>query len=653
MRTFSLLDGLSKPQQIARECVRYGYKACAITDHGSVSGAIPFIKGLTNVCACSHNKSAHSPATQKCSHKGCSCTKYSKYELKPILGNEFYLAKGPTTDHTKENRKLSHLCVLAKNLDGWKALVKATSASNLPENFYYRPRLNREHFKKFAGNLLCFSGHPGSELADCLFNEPGSAYRSKTRDEVLKYLSGSYIDDSIKLIKSYRDIFGPENFFVEIQRIDEENFPAAGVIAEILRKVAKQLKVPCLATADSHYPTHQDAMDQRILLCTALKTTLKSIEYKLANDEDVTLGGFFRSNNYHIPSPAEIGQIHTPEELESSLRIAELCEVYNLSKSPQIPKFNTDNSNEYLRQLCWAGWKSKIQGVIPRSDESKYAERTKHELSVIASANLADYFLLVQDIVNAAKNRGELLGPGRGSAAGCLVSYLINITEVDPIQYNLIFERFYNAGRNSPGRIELPDIDIDVPASKRQNTIDYIKNKFGSDKVGHMMTFGRMQGRNCLTDVLRAHSVGDHNLWKEITKHIPDEAAISDQLQEMKEEEGESSIIKWALEHNSKHLAEYCVLKDNGELDGEFAQYFAQAIRLEGTIRSAGKHAAGIIISGEKLDEVCPVVQDKKGDMICGMDMHALADLGLVKVDILGVSILDKIQESLELINQC
>ena len=235
-----------------------------------------------------------------------------------------------------------------------------------------------------------------------------------------------------------------------------------------------------------------------------------------------------------------------------------------------------------------------------------------------------------------------MVGPGRGSAAGCLISYLIGITEVDPIEFDLLFERFYNSGRNTKDNISLPDIDIDIPGKKRDEIIEYIKTKYGHENVSQMVTFGRLQGRSAIKEILRVNEACGFSVMNEITKYIPDEAAISDQLAEMDEED--RSIIRWALQNNSKELYDYCHINDSGNLEGDYAEYFEQAIRIEGTLKTQGKHAAGVVISANKLAEVCPMVNSKSSkEKIAGLEMADLEALGHVKFDVLAINLLDKL----------
>ncbi len=612
--SFSILDGLSEPSQVAERSAKLGYNAASLTDHGNMGGCCEL-------------------------EKACK-----KIGIKPIHGCEIYLSKESPTIKTKENRHLSHLCILAKNKDGFKQLLKLTAKSNNDENFYYRPRLQLNDLSEFAnGNLISFSGHAGSELADILFSCPKSAYNAKTEEEVKQFIKADWVKETTDLACKYRDIFGKDNFFLEIQLIDEKNFPAAKIIAKGLRYISKQTKIPCVATADSHYPTKEDASLQRILLCTAMQTTLKEVQKKIDGAEDIGFAGFFRSNNYHIPSLEEIQLVHNgfESEIENSQLIADMCEDYTLGNKPLLPHFSCPNglsADEYLKQLCRDGWE-KVKNE-PNIDE--YTKRIKYELDVISGAGLSSYFLIVQDYVKQVWIRGGMTGPARGSAAGCLISYLIGITSIDPIRYGLYFERFFSAGRAN----SLPDIDTDMPVKLRREIIEYVREKYGKDNVAQMVTYGRIMGRGALKEVLRVHDVCSFDEMNKITELIPDEAKIADDLQEMKDEseDGESSIIMWSLQNNSNKLKDYCIVKENGEFEGKYATYFQQAIKLEGSKKSLGKHPSGLIIASEKMSDFVPMIHDKSSDeLIIGVGMKDAESLGCPKFDFLGLNALDKI----------
>ena len=565
--------------------------------------------------------------------------------IKPILGCELYISDQPATVKDVSNRSLSHLVVLAKNINGWKNLIEITSRSNDEDLFYFKPRLDLDILKEHAnGDLIAFSGHLGSELANCIFEDPKSAYKASTEEEVKRYINPDWESKVLSQANLYKDIFGKENFLIEIQCIDEEVSPAAKLVAQGLRYVSKKYSIPSVATADSHYPTKEDASDHLLLLCSAMKTPLRDIKRKLDNNEDVGFSGFLKSNNFHIPTYEEMSKLHTESELKNSMQIADMCEEYDILGSPTLPKFKCPEDVEeetYLRQLCREGWKAKLSNTSKLGpNENIYVDRITKELEVISDANLSGYFLIVRDIVANIKENDWLPGPGRGSAAGCLVSYLIGVTQVDPIEHGLIFERFYNAGRNTEDHISLPDIDIDVPATKRDETIDYIREKYGRDKVGQMVTFGRLQGRSALKEVLRMNQACSYDEMNVITKSLPHEHEISDQLADM----GGQSVIEWALANQPDTLRDYCRLNDDGTLEGDYSKLFEQAMRIEGTFKSQGKHAAGVVISSNSLDKVCPMVRDKKGsEKIAGMEMNDLEAMGHVKFDILGVSLLDKI----------
>jgi DNA polymerase-3 subunit alpha len=452
---------------------------------------------------------------------------------------------------------------------------------------------------------------------------------------------------AIEHIAKLKDIFGKDNFFLETQLMDLEFLPAQQDLTDCIRSLAQITNTKAICTPDAHYANQEDSADQRILLCNNLKTTLADINRKILNNEDAPMGCFFKSDNYYILSSEDMNKIHTEEEIENTNLVASLCDDFDITSKPILPPFtcpNNQSPEEYLRQLCRNGWRDKISNNISESDQKIYVDRIKYELEILQNAGLSSYFLIVSDIVDQVRKNNWLPGPGRGSAAGCLVSYLIGITSIDPIKYDLIFERFYNAGRNSGDRISMPDIDVDVPINKREYIIDYIKNRYGQEKVSQMITFNTMKGRGALKEVLRVYGNISFEEMNNITKNIPDEAKIADELQEMKEDTGEASIIRWSLENQVDKLKEWCYLMDDGSLAGPLAKRFEQAIRLEGTKSNQSKHAAGVVISSQNLSDICPMVYDSKNKQtIAGMEMQDLESLGVIKFDILGVAMLDKI----------
>ena len=598
---YSLLDGLSRPKQIAQRCVDIGVKSCAITDHGNIAGAAQVHAALKS--------------------KG----------IKPILGCELYICDQHASIKDKSNGKLSHFIVLAKNLNGWNTLVKIISESNKPEHFYRKPRLSLDQLSEIVDeNIIGFCGHLGSYLAN----------RILSNDEIVD----NWKSIATTEVKKLQKIFG-DNFFLETQLMDKELNPAQISLTECIRELSKDLGVRAICTPDAHYANQKDAIDQRILLCNNLKTTLPEINRKLSNEEDVPMSTFFISDKYYILSPEEMQELHTQEEIENTNYVDSLCESYDINHEPRLPPFKTETSpDEYLRQLCREGWKRKIGSKVDKSLHEKYADRIKYELSILQSAGLSSYFLIVSDIVKYVKSQGWLAGPGRGSAAGCLVSYLIDITSIDPIKHDLIFERFYNAGRNTKGRVSMPDIDMDVPINQREQVIEYIKDKYGSDNVSQMITFNTLKGRGALKDVLRVYGDVTFDEMNQITKNIPDEAKIADELEQMKDEYGDASIIRWALENRVDNLKNWCYIDDKGNLSGPFAKRFEQAMRLEGTKVNQSKHAAGVVITDKKLETICPMIFDTKTKQpIAGMEMNDLEYLGIIKFDVLGIAMLDKV----------
>ena len=609
---YSLLDGLSKPKNIAKRCIDIGATSCALTDHGNIAGAVKFY------------------------------TEMKQNGIKPLLGCEIYLCDKDPSIQDPSNRNLTHFLLLAKNLKGWKNLIRLVSESNRPDFYYHKPRLNLEALGAFCdGNLIGMCGHLGSLLADKILpdNKP----------------SKDWLSVGTQTIGQLKNMFGQENFFLEAQLMDVNNTPIQQDLTDMVRELGKKTNTKVVCTPDAHYCEKSDAVDQRILLCNNLKTTLPEISRKISNNEDIPLSCFFTSDNFHILSQEEIANLHTEEEIENTNIVADMCEEYSILSKPLLPPFPCPDSmtpDEYLRNLCRHGWKTKIANKISETHQGEYVDRIKYELDVLQGAGLSSYFLIVQDIVNYVRQNNWLPGPGRGSAAGCLVSYLVGITSIDPIKYNLMFDRFYNAGRNSKDHISMPDIDVDVPINKRENIIEYIKNQYGHDKVSQMITFNTIKGRGALKDVLRVYGNISFEEMNKITKNIPDEAKIADELQEMKEETGESSIIRWALENNPDKLREWCFIDDKNELQGPLAKRFEQAIRLEGTKSNQSKHAAGIAISAQPLKESCPMVYDSKNEqLIAGMEMQDLESIGIIKFDILGVAMLDKVMTIKDLLN--
>lgn len=624
---FSLLDGLSSPEELIETAIKNNLSAISLTDHGSASGLMKFFKAKKKI---------------QDKLKGTQWEDASK-AIKLCLGVEFYIKVDDKTN--------SHLVILAKNLAGYKTLVKMTSEATRPENKWRKPRLSISQIADLNKdkNLFSFSAHPGSDLGNIVFTDLKGAYNATTEAEARTFINPNCKKDLLNKADEYIQAFGKDNFALEIQLFDANRMPAQIVIAKAMRWLAKETGLRCVPTCDSHYCREEQSQDQRILLCSALKTTLPKVYKQIASDEDdAPLAGFFKSSKYYLPTAEEMYKLHPEDEIKYGLEIAESIEEYDITSKPIIPAFSCPDgltSDQYMTELCRQGWKEKLS-FGSKEEKELYADRVKKELGVLQSAGLSDYFLIVQDIMNWTKSQGYMVGPGRGSAAGCLVSYLLGITSIDSIKYDLLFERFYNSGRNAPGRISLPDIDCDVQANCREYVINYIKDKYGSKKVGQLSNFGRLQGRACLKDVLRAHEVCDFTTMNAICKNIPDEAAIADELQEMVEEGREKSILLWTLQNNKKELSEWASLTDDGKIVGPLGTYFEQACRLEGTYRQIGKHAAAVVVFPEDIEDSLPVIYDKDNNITIAWDMHDTEAAGGVKFDILGITIADRIADA-------
>ena len=601
---YSLLDGLSKTSQIASRIKEIGSTACALTDHGTVSGAVDFVKTMKD------------------------------NGLKPILGCEVYICYGESNDKTPDNKRLFHQVILAKNLEGWKTLLELVAMSNHPDRFYHKPRISFNDIKKVdTSNLITFSGHLGSYLANAISQD----------DKVLPNWQQLGID----AVNLQKQLF--KNFYVEIQLVDSERNKFSKEVAECLREVASITNIPCVATPDAHYARREDAIDQRVLLCTSLKKTLGQIKMDIKQGNSVGLQCFFESDNFHIPSFEEMQGWHTEEEIENTNKIADMCDDYSILSAPNPPTFKCPGGmtpDDFLRHLCRQGWKKKMAHIDDEEELKVYGERVNHELEVFLSCGLSSYFLIVRDIIKFCHENGYITGPGRGSAAGCMVSYLIDITQIDPIPADLLFERFYNAGRNSPGKISWPDIDIDVPKEARPKVIEYIRDKYGEENVAQIVTYTTLKGRSALKRVM--HAVGGISFTEQnaMTKYILDEAKIADELQEMKEELGTSSIIRWCIENNPNRFKDWVQIDENGEFVGDRAEIFKQAIRLEGTKIIQSKHAAGVVVSPYKISETCPMVRSTDANdkgYIAGFEGPSCEEVGLLKIDVLGITMLDKV----------
>lgn len=529
-------------------------------------------------------------------YKSCAITDYDllsgsvnfykeavKNDIKPIIGTKIKIINGANS---------GYLTFYVMNLAGWKRLIYLSSISYLnPE-----PCLQINQILDEA-NLIVVTGDIGS-LMD---------------------------ESSVDLLK---DCYG-ERFLVGIQQVNKD-ISVALADNKAIKKVAFD---PVM------YVDQKDKFNQLLMYSSHLG--IKAATWHAETDSDFQR---YYAHSFSLPSPE-----NAPTEfLDGVKQIDEMCEKYSILGRPNPPKYDCPNGlteSEYLLELSRAGWKKRFSGQ--KLDNQKiYVDRIQKELSVIQKAGLEGYFLIVQDYVNWARQR-MLVGPGRGSAAGCLLSYLIGITNVDPIPYKLRFERFYNDGRNTVEKVSIPDIDMDFPPNKRESIIEYIKSRVGPERTCQVATFSGLQGRGALKEVFRVYDVCDIKKMDDITKRLPQKDKISDKL----EADQETSIIRWTLKNEPKNLQEFCVMNDDGTLVGDYARYFESAIEIESTYKSYGKHASALVVSGTKLVETCPMIKEKSGnELISGIEFTEMEELGLVKLDILGLSGLSKLEMAKKLL---
>ena len=574
---YSLLDGLAKIPELVMKAQEVGSPALALTDHGSLYGAIEFYKA--------------------CKEAG----------IKPIIGCELYVAPRALTDReANTDRKPYHLTVLAKNMQGYKNLIKLVTIANL-QGFYYKPRVDKELLKKNADGLIILSG--------CLASEFGRAARDGDTDKALA------------VAKEYMGIVGKDNYYIEIQPHQMADQLKANSVAH---QVAKRIGRPVAVTNDIHYLNKEDEETHEVLLSI---NTGKDVD----DAERMSLKGA----SVYMMTPEEILQALPNQEasIEETLKIAEKTQIdfeFGTSILPEfpLPAGETDTT-AYLHKLTKEGLK---KFYAPEMMEQAQ-KRLDYELSVIEKTGFGDYFLIVSDIVRWAKNAGIGVGPGRGSAAGSIVAYVLEITALDPLAYNLIFERFLN-----PDRISMPDIDLDFGDDRRGEVIDYIKQRYGDDHVAQIITFGVMKARLSVRDVTRSLAL-PYSLGDQIAKLIPVNVNLKEAL---------TSVAD---------------LKALYESDPDAQKVLTFAQKLEGVVRHASTHAAGVVISKEPLVEYVPLQKStthstrlthstgsgQAGDgegVTTQFDMKMVEAIGLLKMDILGLANLTIMQNALRIIRK-
>jgi len=563
---YSLLDGACRildnrraPGNLIQRAVQYRMPALGITDHGNMFGAIDFY--------------------QACANSG----------IKPIIGCEVYVA--PQTRYVKEGGGISeatnHLILLAKDGTGYRNLTKLVSIGYL-EGFYYRPRIDREVLKEYAKGLVCLTGCVKSEVSQAILAED--------------------YDKAKEAISFYAGIFGKENLYLEL--IDNGISEQKKVCRELIR-LGKELGIPLVATNDCHYVDKADAYVQEILLCIGTGKTL---------DDPTHLK--FSTEEFYFKSPQEMEQIfaEVPQAIRNTIEITEKCSLQLDFETIHLPEYRIPeegNLDVYLRSLCEEGLNKRYKEVTP-----EVRKRLDYELSVIRQMGFASYFLIVWDFIEYAKQQNIMVGPGRGSGAGSLVAYLLGITELDPLKYGLLFERFLN-----PGRKSMPDLDIDFADSGRDRVIEYVKNKYGEKNVAQIITFGTMLARAVVRDTGRVLNVPLPEV-DGIAKLIPFGETIQGALQMVPE------------------------LRRRYETEPLVRNLLDTAQRIEGLKRHTGVHAAGIVITPGEMVNYVPLAKSGKNVVTTQYEDAALVKLGLLKIDFLGLRTLTVIDEALKLIDK-
>lgn len=564
---YSLLDGLQKVKSMVNYAKSIGMKSLAITDHGSMYGVIKF-------------------------YSACLAA-----EIKPIIGCEVYIAsRGHTDKEAGVDKNYNHLILLATNETGYKNLMKLVSISYL-DGYYYKPRVDMELLEKYHEGLICLSACVNGYVTDPLIN--GEEEKGEER------------------AKKLNEIFGQDNFYLEIQR--HIDVPPQIIANEKLIALSKKLGIPLVATNDNHYTKKDDAEAQEVLLCIQTQYTLLDKNRKLS---------MISSPDFYIKSAEEMTELFKdiPEAIENSVKIAERCNVTIELGKWHMPIFDVpDNKTQadYLQELTLIGMKERYAEI-----SEEITTRIEYELSVIKDKGYDMYFLIVADFVNWAKDRGIAVGPGRGSAAGSVVSYCLKITDVDPFFFKLPFERFLN-----PMRPSAPDIDLDFADIRREEVIQYVTQKYGKDKVAQIITFGTMEAKGAVRDAGRALGM-PYAAPDRISKMIPPGW------------QGHSMTIDNALSQSID-------LKRAYDTEPETKRLLDIAKKLEGVARHASTHAAGVVISDKELTEYTPLQRESNGEKIVTQyDMYTVGEdgVGLLKMDFLGLRNLTIIEETLRFV---
>ncbi|MDD5476520.1 MAG: DNA polymerase III subunit alpha, partial [Syntrophales bacterium] len=558
---YSLLDGACRIPEILAIAKSYKMDSLAITDHGNMFGAIEFY------------------------------LEAQKAGIKPIIGCEVYVAPKSRLDKSGSGieEAANHLILLARDESGYQNLMKLVSIGYL-EGFYYRPRIDKEILSQHAQGII--------GLSACL------------KGEVPWLIQQKRFNDALKAADTFQSIFGKGNFYLEIQA---NSIPEQKIVNEGLVKIAKELDMPLVATNDVHYPTKDKAAAHEALLCIQTQTTLEDPKHMR-----------FQTDEFYFRSPEEMKTTFRdyPQAIKNTLEIAQRCNLELDFKQLHLPKYNPPEGKDkeaYLLELCENGMKNK--GL---TDNPEAQSRLGHEFKIIKDMGFISYFLIVWDFISHAKEKGIPVGPGRGSAAGSLVSFLLGITDLNPLKYGLLFERFLN-----PERMSMPDIDIDFCYERRQEVIDYVTQKYGKENVAQIITFGTMQARGVIRDVGRVMAIPYADVDR-IAKLVPAELDMT---------------LKKAMESEPE-------LNNLYKNDPEINKLINIALSLEGLNRHASVHAAGVIITDKPLQNYMPLFKTGDDQITTGYSMGLLEKIGLLKVDFLGLKTLTVVDETLKLIKK-
>ena len=583
----SVLDGMTKVNDLVDKVKDTGMQAVAITDHGTMSGAIEFYKAAQDA------------------------------GIKPIIGMEAYVAARSHKDRDPQKDKARyHLIILAMNDKGYQNLMKLSTIANL-EGYYYKPRIDHELLEKYNEGLIILSA--------CASGEVGENLRMDNYEEAKSIAAW------------YKSVFG-DRYYLELQDHGHEDSPAAWdvqvKINKYLLRLSEELGIECAVTSDGHYLNHDDRDAHEILLCVGTGSFL-------SDEKRMSLADF----ELHVTEPEDIlsrwAKTH-PEAIRNTKRIADRCNVTIELGGILIPKFPTPNGQsekDYLDQLVYRGMairyasKTVDEAKALKNDEIRALlkeselERLDMEFGVLDKMGYNGYFLIVQDFINWGKDQGIIFGPGRGSAAGSIIAYTLNITDLDPLKYDLLFERFLN-----PDRISMPDIDIDIQDTRRDEVIQYCANKYGESRVANIVTFGKMAARAAVRDVARVLQV-PYAEADRLSKMIPPPV------------QGRHILLKTSVVEDEDLRREY-------QTNPAAKQVFDFAIRLEGTIRSHGVHAAGVVIAPDDIVNYAPLEMAQKGVVSTQYPMGPVEELGLLKMDFLGLSNLTIINNAMRIIRK-